>query len=417
LLFSFIPESLLTKEANHVEGFSAEVAWVETGGHTKLKERLAIRPTSETIMYETYSKWIRSYNDLPLRLNQWANVVRWEFTHCTPFIRSREFLWQEGHTVFATKNEAIKEAHKMLGFYQDLFKEMLAIPLLIGQKSAAEKFAGADFTLSIEAFMPDGKALQAGTSHYLGQNFAKVFDIKFKDKNEKDQLAHQNSWGFSTRSLGAMIMLHSDNKGLVLPPRVAQIQVVIVPLLFKKGRKEVLAATSKLHKKLNTQRIRVHLDNREDQSAGFKYNEWELKGVPIRIELGPRDLENNQVMVVRRDTGDKSSVPLNKDLAKTINITLDKIQDNLFKNAKKLLQNSIVKCTTKKEVINAIQNKKIVLVPWCESTESEKSFKEETGVKPLNAPFKEFQPSMTSKTKCFLTGKKATRWFYFGKSY
>ena len=419
----FIPESLLTKEEDHVEGFAAEVAWVETGGHSKLKERLAVRPTSETVMYDSYSKWIRSYKDLPLRLNQWANVVRWEFKHCTPFLRSREFLWQEGHTAFATKKEADEEALKALNWYAQTFKELFAVPTLKGQKSDSEKFAGADYTLSVETFLPDGKANQGATSHHLGQNFAKAFDIKFKDHHEKDQLVFQNSWGFTTRTIGVCILMHSDDKGLVLPPKVAQTQVVIVPLLFKKGREEVLAATSKLYDELKAAGLRVHLDNREDQSAGFKYNEWELKGVPIRIELGPRDLENKQVMMARRDTGDKLSVPLDNNLTKVIETTLTKIHDNLYEKASDYLSKSIIQCETKDDVLNAIKNKKIALVPWCGSKESEEAFKEETSIKSLNTPLDtKGLPELTSKHNCFLTGESHTnktplRWFHFGKSY
>ncbi len=412
----FIPESLLTKEEEHVEGFAPEVAWVETGGNTKLGERLAIRPTSETIMYDSYSKWIRSYNDLPLRLNQWCNIVRWEFKHCTPFLRSREFLWQEGHTVFATKEEATDEAHKILNFYKQTFKEVFAMPVLMGKKSDAEKFAGADFTLSVEAFMPDGKALQAGTSHYLGQNFAKAFDIKFKDKTEKIQYAHQNSWGISTRSIGAMIMLHSDDKGLVLPPRVAKTQVVIVPLLFKHAKEEVLAAAEKLKEELKevNPSIRIKIDDREQYSPGFKYNEWELKGVPIRLELGPRDLENKQVMLKVRDQEEKRAVAFG-DLKTTLAKELDEMHKRLYNKAREHLHSSIVECTTKGEVIATVEKGNIAFVPWCGSKESEKTFKEETGIQSLNAPFG--GPELDGSEKCFLTGQKAIRWHRFGKSY
>lgn len=409
-----IPESLLTKEEEHVEGFAPEVAWVETGGHTKLKERLAIRPTSETIMYDAYSKWIRSYNDLPLRLNQWCNIVRWEFKHCTPFIRLREFLWQEGHTVFATKEEAVAEAEKIVGFYVDTFKDILAIPLLTGKKSDKEKFAGADFTFSIEALMPDGKALQAGTSHYLGQNFAKAFDIKFKDQNEQMQFAHQNSWGISIRSIGAMIMLHSDDKGLVLPPRVAKTQVVIVPLLFKHAKEEVLAAAYKLKEELKELGLRVHIDGREQYSPGFKYNEWELKGVPIRLELGPRDLESKQVMLKMRDEEEKRPVAFS-DLNSVLPKELEQMHERMYTKAKGNLESSIVVCKTKEEIIRATKDKKIALIPWSGSKDSEVEFKEETGIQSLNAPFD--QPNLPEGTKCVLSGETAVRWHRFGKSY
>jgi len=241
----FIPESLLIKEKNHVAGFAPEVAWVESGGHSQLGERLAVRPTSETIIYDAYAKWIRSYKDLPLRLNQWCNVVRWEFKHCTPFLRSREFLWQEGHTAFASREEAVQETEKMLDFYEQVFKDLYALPVLKGRKSEGEKFAGADFTLSVEAVLPNGKAIQGATSHHLGQNFAKAFEISFIDALNKKQYAWQNSWGLSTRSIGVMILMHSDDKGLVLPPSLASVQAVVVPILFDDSKKKVLAAGRK----------------------------------------------------------------------------------------------------------------------------------------------------------------------------
>jgi prolyl-tRNA synthetase len=410
----FIPESLLTKEEDHVEGFAPEVAWVETGGHTKLKERLAIRPTSETIMYDSYSKWIRSHNDLPLRLNQWCSVVRWEFKHCTPFLRSREFLWQEGHTVFATKESAEEEALKILDFYEMTFKDIFAMPVLKGRKSESEKFAGADYTLSVEAFLPNGKALQGATSHHLGQNFSKAFDIKFIDKNEQEEFGFQNSWGISTRSIGSMIMMHSDNKGLVLPPQIAKTQVVIVPLLFKHAKTEVLEAAEKLYLELKKAGLRMQLDSREQYSAGFKYNEWELKGVPLRLEIGPRDIENKKVMLSCRDNGEKKAVAMS-DLLITIPQELKLMHERLYSKAKLHLEKSIVKCNTKEEVVLAVKEKKIALAPWCGSSESEDAFKEETGIQSLNAPF--CQPELPDETKCFITGEKAVRWHYFGKSY
>lgn len=410
----FIPEALLTKEEEHVEGFAPEVAWVTMGGSSQLKERLAIRPTSETIMYDAYSKWIRSYNDLPLRLNQWCNIVRWEFKHCTPFIRLREFLWQEGHTVFATKEEAVAEAERIVDFYVDTFKNILAVPLLTGKKSDKEKFAGADVTMSIEAFMPDGKALQAGTSHYLGQNFSKAFDIKFKDKDEEVKYAHQNSWGISIRSIGAMIMIHSDDKGLVLPPRVAKDQVVIVPLLFKHAKEEVLEAANKLKEELKATGLRVIVDAREQYSPGYKYNEWELKGVPVRLELGPRDLENKQVMLKMRDQEEKRAVALS-DLTSSLPKELEQMHTRMYNKAKEHLENSIVVCKTKEEMVQAASEKKIALIPWCGSRDSEVEFKDETGIQSLNAPFD--QPDLLEGTKCVLTGEKAIRWHRFGKSY
>lgn len=407
----FIPESLLIKEEKHVEGFAPEVAWVETGGHTKLKERIAVRPTSETIINDTYSRWIRSHKDLPLRLNQWVNVVRWEFKHPVPFLRSREFLWQEGHTAFASKEEAEREAYKILDFYEDVFTNLYALPVLKGRKSRSETFAGAEFTLSVEVFLPNGKAVQGATSHHLGQNFAKAFDIQFHDENQNLQYVWQNSWGISTRSIGVMIMMHSDDKGLVLPPKAAELQVVIVPILFDDTKDKVLKEAFKIKDKLQKQGISVHLDDRSDYSPGWKFNEWEMKGIPLRIELGPRDLQNKQVTVVRRDNGEKKSVSISKIDLKSI---LDEMQSSLLKKAEKLLKDSIVKVGSFKEAEKVISSGRMIFVPWCEDDSCEDKFKEKTGAKTLNSPFK--QPSVAGK-QCFNCGKKAISWFYFGKSY
>ncbi len=408
----FIPENLLTKEASHVEGFAPEVAWVTHGGSSKLGERLAIRPTSETIMYDAYSKWIRSHKDLPLRLNQWCNVVRWEFKHCTPFLRSREFLWQEGHTVFATKQEADDEARKMLDFYAQTFEEMYAIPVLKGQKSELEKFAGADYTLSVETFLPDGKAIQGATSHHLGQNFAKAFDISYMDEHQQSQYCFQNSWGISTRSIGIMILMHSDDKGLVLPPAVAKHQVVIVPILFDATREAVLEAANRVQKDLVAQGIRVHMDARAEYSPGWKFNEWEMKGLPLRVEIGPRDLDAKQVTISRRDNAEKKPVPF-QNVAHEASALLKDIHSTLFTKAKEHLESSIVQAETLDDVKAAVKNSKIAFAPWCGTKESEEKLKEMTGAKSLNAPFN--QPSLEGK-KCFITGEEAKYWFYFGKS-
>jgi len=293
----FIPESLLTKEKEHVEGFSPEVAWVTHAGETKLNERLAIRPTSETIMYAAYAKWIRSYKDLPLLLNQWNSVVRWEFRNPVPFLRSREFLWQEGHSVFATKQEADTEVRERLEIYDQCYNELLCIPTLKGRKSEKEKFAGADYSYSLEAFLPNGRAAQACTSHHLGQNFSRAFNIIYLDNEGQQQYAYQNSWGFSTRSLGIMIMIHSDNKGLILPPAVAECQAVIIPISSEEKKKDILNACKQAQKTLK--HFNAFVDDREEHTPGWKYNEWELKGIPLRIEIGPRDLEKDQAVLVR----------------------------------------------------------------------------------------------------------------------
>lgn len=409
----FIPESLLQKEKKHVQGFSAEVAWVTHGGDSKLQERLAVRPTSETVMYEAYAKWIRSHNDLPLRLNQWCNVVRWEFKHPMPFIRSREFLWQEGHTAFATKEAAVAEASRILGFYEKLFRELYALPMLIGRKSESEKFAGAEFTLSVEAVLPSGKAAQGATSHHLGQNFAKAFDISFLDEQGKKQFVWQNSWGISTRSIGLMIMVHSDDKGVVLPPHIAPTQVVIVPILFDDSKKKVLEEAWKLKKQLE-KNYSVHLDDREGYSAGWKFNEWEVKGLPIRIEIGPKDIEKKQMILVRRDTGEKEMVKIN-EAEKKIKELLEKIQENLYRQAEKDFKNSIVTVDKISDAEKNIENKKIIFAPWCSTTACEEKFKEKTGAKSLNSPFK--QPLLRKGQSCFACKNSAQEWFYFGKSY
>jgi len=307
-----IPESLLTKEEDHVEGFTPEVAWVTHAGQSELKERLAVRPTSETVMYDAYSKWIQSYRDLPLRMNQWCNIVRWEFKHPTPFMRNREFLWQEGHTAFATKEEADKEVREILQYYADVYQELLAMPVVQGRKSVKEKFAGADYSTTVEPLAPDGKVIQGGTSHHLGQNFSKAFDITFLDKNQKKQYVYQNSWGLSTRTIAGMIMFHSDNNGLVLPPRVAYNKVVIVPLLFKGKEEKVLKKAYELAETL--QEFNPIVDDDSKLSAGFKFNKWEMQGIPLRIEIGPRDVDNNEVTIAERDTGKKYRTKLNMKL-------------------------------------------------------------------------------------------------------
>ncbi|MBW2987609.1 proline--tRNA ligase [Candidatus Woesearchaeota archaeon] len=407
----FIPESYLKKEAEHVEGFSPEVAWVTHSGDNEMAEKLAIRPTSETIMYPSYKKWIRSWRDLPLRLNQWCNVVRWEFSHPVPLLRSREFLWQEGHTVFATREEAWKEVLEILDYYKDVFEDLYAIPVFKGTKTEKEKFAGADSTTSVEIFLPTGKAIQGATSHLLGQNFAKAFDITYLDKDEKIQHAWQNSWGFSTRSLGTMIMFHSDDKGLVLPPKISPNKIAIVPILFEKTKEIVLKKVNELGKQLKE--FNPIIDDREEFSPGYKFNEWEMKGVPIRLEIGPRDLENNQAILVRRDTGEKETVKLD-DLKKEITLTLEAIQENLFKNAKKFIEENTITTTSWDELVQAIKDKKLVKTVWCGETECEDWIKDKTGgAKILNIPFD--QPHI--KDNCPQCGKEGKYEVYIAKSY
>jgi prolyl-tRNA synthetase len=407
-----IPESLLNKEAKHVEGFSPEVAWVTHTGDSKLHERLAIRPTSETIMYDSYSKWIRSYNDLPMRLNQWNTVIRWEFKHPTPFLRSREFLWNEGHTCFSNRKDAEKEIKDIIKMYDTVLREYLALPSLIGKKSEKETFAGAEYTVSTEQFMPNGKSIQGPDVHFDGQNFAKAFDIKFTDEDGSTQYVWQNTFAISSRMLGVLFAIHGDDKGLVLPPKLAPEQVVIIPILFDDSRNEVVKESLKVFEKLKSKGISVYLDDRSNYSPGWKFNEWEVKGVPIRIEIGPKDIEKNRVTVVRRDTGEKFSVKSNT-IEREVPILLDKIQNDLLKNAEKNLKSSIVKAETSVTAKKAIDSCKIVFVKWCSTSKCEEDFKEKTGAKSLNGPL--IQPKIDGK--CFACSKKATVWFYFGKSY
>ncbi len=403
---SLIPESLLTKEADHVEGFAPEVAWVTHGGDKELSERLAIRPTSETIMYESYGKWIRSYRDLPLKLNQWCNVVRWEFKHPRPFLRGREFLWQEGHTVHASEESARQEVYAILDVYRRAYEEILAVPVLAGAKSIAERFAGADTTTSLEALFPDGKAVQACTSHYLGTGFAQAFNITFLDASGQQQFGHQNSWGFSTRSIGIMIGVHGDDKGLVLPPRIAPVPVVVVPITFskdKEGSQNVLSVAQDL-----CDTHGWHLDNR-DQSPGSRFAEWEMKGIPVRIELGPRDLQNNTVVVVRRDTSEKAVVSLN-EVAQHVSVLLEDIQKSLFVQAKKHLDASIVEVSSLSELKDVVEQGKIGVACWVDSPENEEEIKKVTGAKSLTS-------ASEKEGMCVVSGKKVSSRHYFGKSY
>lgn len=405
----FIPESLLKKESEHVKGFNPEVAWVTHAGDTKLNEKLAIRPTSETIMYDHYSKWIHSWKDLPLKLNQWNNIVRWEFKHPIPFLRTREFLWQEGHSAFATEKEVQQDTLIMLEIYEKTLKELYAIPILKGKKSENEKFAGALYSLSLETLLPNGKAIQCCTSHNLGQNFSKAFEISFLDKNEKKQGVWQNSWGFSTRTLGILIAMHSDDNGLVIPPKLAETQVVIIPIIFDKTKEKVMKKANEIFKSLKD--YRIYLDSREDYSAGWKFNEYELKGVPIRIEIGPRDIEKSQVILVRRDTLKKETVKI-KDLNKKIEKTLNEIHNNLYNKAKKFLNESIVNVKNINDMKKVINSGKIAKVNWCLAVKCEETIKEKTEAKSLNI-------SLTEKNsgKCFNCGNKVNGLAYFAKSY
>ncbi len=403
----FIPESLLTKESDHVEGFSPEVAWVTHAGDSPLNERLAIRPTSETIMYDSYSKWLRSWRDLPFLYNQWCSVVRWEFKYPRPFLRTREFLWQEGHTVHETQKDAVEEVMQILHLYRDTIEQEFAIPVIIGKKTEKEKFAGADFTTTLEAMMPDGKALQMGTSHHLAQNFAKPFGLRFQGRDGKEQIPWQTSWGVSTRLIGAIIMAHGDDKGLVLPPNVAPLHVAIVPILFEDTREKVIAAAEKLKTSLNEYSVELDL---RDHKPGWKFNDWEMKGVPIRIEIGPRDVDNNQVVVARRDTGEKQTVAMD-DVAQQVRSALEEMQKSLFDVQKKFLDSNIRDATTIEDLKKNAEEEKWSSAFFCGKEDCEEDIKEKTGgittrVVPFNA----------DSGSCLNCGKKGPQ-TYFAKAY
>lgn len=408
-----IPESLLKKEATHLAGFSPEVAWVSEAGDSKLNERLAIRPTSETIMYSSYSKWIRSWKDLPMRYNQWNNVMRWEFKNPVPFLRSREFLWNEGHTVFATKKEAENEGKEIIDIYDEILRNYLALPSLIGKKSKGETFAGAEYTISCEHYLPNGKAIQGPDFHHDGQIFAKAYNIKFLNKEGKEEYAYQNTFAITTRELGVMFAIHSDDHGLVIPPKLAPNKIVIIPVLFEDSKIKVLKKAKEIFSKLGD--FSPIIDDREDYSAGWKYNEWELKGIPIRLEIGPKDLANEQVIMVRRDNLEKKRIKI-KDIEKEIKTTIDEMQNALYKKAEKLLKDNIEIAENFNSFKKAIENKKIVYAPWCTEEKCAKELKEKIeGVKPLNSPL--IKKKEILGKKCIICTKEAKDYFYFGKSY
>ena len=405
----FIPESFFKKEAEHVAGFAPEVAWIEAKPE---EERIAIRPTSETIIYDAYSKWIRSWRDLPLRLNQWCNIVRWETEATKLFLRTREFLWQEGHTVHATAEEAGHETVHMLKEYQRFFEQKLGLPAIAGRKSESEKFAGAEYTTTLEAFMPDGRALQLATSHNLGQRFAKAFGISFLGKDGRQHLAWQTSWGFSTRLIGAMVMLHGDDRGIIVPPEIAPTQAVIVPIWFGKDKAQVLKASRKLEQELAAQRIRVLLDDRESYTPGWKFNDWELKGVPLRIELGPKDIAKKLAVLVRRDDNKKMHVPQAK-LAAQVKKTLVAIQKALLERAKRALSAAIIKVEEIGALEKAIEDKRFVLAPWCGDAACEASIKEHTGATSRCIPFE--KPKRPGR--CVFCKKATKTYAYFARAY
>lgn len=407
-----IPERLLKREAKHIEGFSPEIAAVTYAGGKRLKEALIIRPTSETIIYETFSKWVNSYRDLPILINQWVNVLRWEMRPRL-FLRTTEFLWQEGHTAHASSAEAEKRARMMLNIYKDFAEKYMAIPVIIGMKSESEKFAGADYTYTVEAMMQDSKALQFSTSHNLGQNFSRVFNLKFTDQEGKMQYCWQTSWGLSTRTIGALIMVHGDDKGMILPPKIAPTQVVLIPIWPNdKSKKMVIKRTEELFSELEKiNGIKIKNDTR-DISPGEKFYEWEKKGVPIRIEFGPKDISNNSCILVRRDTNKKASVSL-KDLPNTIVKLLDGIQTNLYKRALDYRNKKTKTIRTWKDFIKGIDAGNFVFACWCGDKKEESKIKKQTGasLRCISLDRKK------QEGKCIYCGKKSNKKVLFANAY
>ena len=408
----FIPESLLRKEAAHVEGFAPEVAWVTRGGDEDLEERLVVRPTSEAIIGTMYAKWIQSWRDLPILINQWSNVVRWEKV-TRLFLRTTEFLWQEGHTAHETEDEAEAEARRMLDVYREFVESELAMPVLDGRKTESEKFAGAERTYSIECLMGDGRALQAGTSHMLGQNFAKVFDIKFQARDKSLQYVWQTSWGMTTRLIGGVVMTHGDDSGLILPPRVAPYQVVIVPIPRGDWRETVLPRAQEIAAALTDGGIRVNLDAREEYTPGWKFAEWEMRGVPLRLEIGPKDIEKSQVMLARRDTREKLPTPM-EGLSGRVTELLTAIQADLLARARRFRDDHTLKTTSRDEFRRVLEGRPgYVVAPWCGRDECEATIKTDMQATIRNLPL-EPRPASGSCIECGRPGETDA---YFAKAY
>ncbi|OSX63503.1 hypothetical protein POSPLADRAFT_1065727 [Postia placenta MAD-698-R-SB12] len=440
----FVSAKVLEREKDHIEGFSPEVAWVTRAGNSELEEPIAVRPTSETVMYPYYAKWIKSHRDLPLKLNQWNNVVRWEFKNPQPFLRTREFLWQEGHTAHLTKPEADVEVREILELYRQVYEDLLAVPVIQGIKSEKEKFAGGLYTTTVEGFVPTtGRGIQAGTSHCLGQNFSRpeMFNIFVEDPNDPTGQGKvyvwQNSWGLSTRTIGVMVMIHGDNQGLVLPPRVASVQAVIVPCgvtakTSDAQRKAISDRCEALAAALKAAGVKAKADLREGYTPGFKFNDWEQKGVPLRLEIGPADLAKDQTLSVRRDTGVKAPLPL-ADITTSVPQLLDAIQADMFRRAQDTYFSRLRVVTRWEEVVPTLDDKCVAVIPWCEEEACEDDIKERSaksaeptderapsaGAKSLCIPFDQSRwPAIEpGKTKCPACGKDAKRWTMFGRSY
>ena len=408
-----IPESLLGKEKKHFEGFNPEVFWVTHSGDSEIGDKLALRPTSETLAYSLFSKWIRSWRDLPLKINFWNSALRAEIKGTKPFLRTSEFLWQEGHTVHTTKDEAEKEVADILELYKKTIEEELAVPVITGKKSEKDKFVGAVYTDTLESLMPDGKALQMGTSHFLGENFSKPFDVKYLDENNTETFAWQTSWGVSWRLIGGMIMTHGDDKGLVLPPKIAPIQVVIIPIYYSDNEKgDVIQNANEIKDSLTKINLRVHLDDREQLTPGFKFNDWEMKGIPIRIEIGPKDIAKNQVVLVRRHNQAKTSIDMNSSSEK-IASELKNIQKEMFDAAKKILDERVVRVSEYQQFKEELENGKMIDCSWCGNQTCEDKIKEETSADLRVIPFGNTEKSQT----CIYCKNSGTTNLLFAKGY
>lgn len=408
-----IPESYLQEEKDIVEGFDPEVAWVTHGGYDELEERLAVRPTSESIITPYIAQWVRSHRDLPLRVNQWCSVVRWEATETKPFFRTKEFLWQEGHTAHHDQDDAWDETMLRLDQYERLYTDVLALPSLRGQKPAHDKFPGADTTTTLEMLMPDGKSVQGCTSHYLGTSFAEAFDISYVDENEDEQIAHTTSWGLSWRALGALIMTHSDDQGLVLPPTIAPKQVVIVPIWQEETRQEVLGYAERVRAALEDAGIRVHLDDRDERNPGFKFNEWELKGVPVRFEIGPNEVEDSEVSVVHRPDGE-TTAEARGGIAATAQDHLDEVYAKLYANAEQHLEENVREAESREELLGTIgQHGGYVKTGWCGEEACETEIKDQIAAKIVMVPMDD-EPIHDT---CAVCGESAETTAYFAKSY
>ncbi|MDS0298184.1 proline--tRNA ligase [Halogeometricum sp. S1BR25-6] len=412
-----IPEQYLEREKDVVEGFDPEVAWVTHAGREELEERLAVRPTSESIIAPYMAQWVRSHRDLPLRVNQWTSVVRWEATETKPFFRTKEFLWQEGHTAHATDESAWDETLMRLDQYAAMYEDLLAIPVLRGAKPEHDKFPGAKKTTTVEALMPDGKSVQAGTSHHLGTSFAEAFDITYTDEGEDSQVAHTTSWGLSWRALGALIMTHSDDQGLVLPPTVAPEQVVVVPIWQADTQENVLDYAESVADELEDAGVRVELDDRDERNPGFKFNEWELKGVPVRFEIGPNEVDDEVVTVVHRPDGESKEVP-REDIAETVREEFDEVYAKLYAAAEENLEENVREADSRADILGTIgQHGGYVKAPWCGDEDCETEIKDQLAAEIVMVPLRDEAAEIHAGEECAVCGEGAEETAYFAKSY